>query len=63
MARLIVRKSTLTLALMLLTAGIGTGFAQHAITPRVPAPHNGGGGLPVPPDPGPSPNLTALHLR
>ena len=60
MATLTVRKSTLALVLMLLTAGIGKSFAQHPITPRVPAPHDGGSPLPVPPDPGPS--LTAIHL-
>jgi hypothetical protein len=59
-AKLIVRKPFLALFLMLLTVGIGQSFAQPSITPRVPAPHDGGTPLPAPPDPGPS--LTAVHL-
>jgi hypothetical protein len=59
-AKSIVRKSTLALVLVLLMAGIGKSFAQHPITPRVPAPHDGGSPFPPPPDPGPS--LTAIHL-
>ena len=61
MAKLSACKSTLIVALMLSTVGIGTSFAQNPIAPIVRAPQDAGGGAPAPPDPGPSPNL-ALHL-
>lgn len=65
MAKSNVCKSTLTLVLVLLTAGISTTFAQKALTPPhvLPALADGGGGDPVPPDPGPpGPSIAAMHL-
>ena len=65
MAKSIVRKSTLALVLVFLTAGIGKSFAQQApapIPPRFPTPDNPGGPLPPPTDPGPGTSLIAIHL-
>ena len=63
MAKSNVRKSTLALILVLLTAGIGRTFAQSPTLqpPTQPsAMGDPGGGSPAPPDPGPC--LTAIHL-
>jgi len=65
MAKSIVRKSTLALVLVLLTAGVSKTFAQQAPAPPPPSQPSPvgdpGGGEPAPPDPGPS--LTAIHLK
>jgi hypothetical protein len=64
-AKLNLRKSTLALFLVMLTAGIGTTIVQKAIAPERASTMlaDAGGSDPAPPDPGPnSAAFAALHL-